>query len=183
MDYEQVHYGIAYEAVEKFVFENPDFVEKALDKIFLEFISEASKTTPYSNYRLQLEKTVAARICALSSLGCNDKCKNKIIDFVTQKLVNKKCAVMGIIYVIDSPYAKITKQDFELLFDYARDSGDFNKDLFKCLYNWKKEDVVVLVKEYVAKTKMQQKYQNIKKMEEKENQENCQKQQEECPIY
>lgn len=182
-DYEKLHYEIAFEKVKDFVSQNPNFVGDALDKVFSEFATEAQKTMPYTMDRLELEETVVARIYALTSMGCDDKCKDKIIDFATKKLVLKKHIVMALIYVVDCPYANITKKDFELLFDYAKDSGNFNKDLLVCLQNWDKEDVMALVRDYIAKEKQQQKNRVAEKIDNKEKQKNCESLQEEQQIY
>ena len=52
--------------------------------------------------------------------------------------------------VIDSPYAKTTKQDFKLLFDYARQCNCLNNQLLGCFTNWEQQDVYDILREYMA---------------------------------
>lgn len=181
--YEQIHYKIACDAVESFVKDNPDFVKKALDNVFADFCVESSKVGVYNFDRMQQEMLVVSRIDSLVELGCDDECKNKIIEFLTTELVFKKYILLGLLHVVDSPYAKITKQDFELVFDYAMDSGDFNKDLVDCFQNWKKEDVIALMKQYAQKQKTENKTQREQEFCLQQKYENSKNINEECQIY
>ena len=182
-EYEQLHYKIAYDAIAEFVNNNPDFVSKALDNVFAEFRVEAHKVGAYSFDRINLEELAVSRINALVNLGCNDECKNKIIEFLTTEVLFKKYIVLGLLYVVDSPYSKITMQDFEIVFECAIDSGDFDKSFADCFQNWKKQDILLYMKQYIEKEKSKEKTELSKECAKFEDVRVCKNSEEQCQIY
>ena len=103
--------------------------------------SNAWNVKPSLFFRLELWFCLVVMMCA----------KNKFWILQPKGLFSKKNIIDTIVTVIDAPYSKATKQDFFLLFDYARQCNCLNSQLLSCLVDWDKKDVQQVLKEYIEK--------------------------------
>ena len=147
---EQNNYNFACAEINKFFAQNPNFYQTALKRAFAEFSEKAKSCQPFSQERKQLEEVLNLRIGSLIFLGCDEESKKQIINFAAKNYVFKANVINSLILVIDSPYSKTTKQDFKLLFDYARQCNCLNNQLLGCLINWNQQDVYDILREYMA---------------------------------
>ena len=151
---EQRNYNFACAEINKFFAQNPNFYKSALNKIFAEFLEKAKHCQPFSQERKKLEEMFNIRMGALVFLGCDDQSKKQILDFASRNFVFKGNVINALILLIDAPYSKTTKQDFKLLFDYARQCNCLNNQLLGCLTNWDVQDVYDIVREYMVENNL-----------------------------
>ena len=147
---EQRNYNFACAEIKKFFAQNPNFYQSALQKIFAEFSEKTKQCQPFSQQRKQLEEIFNLRMGSLVFLGCDDQSKKQILDFARKNFVFKANVINTLILLVDAPYSKTTKQDFKILFDYARQCNCLNNELLGCLTNWDKQDVYDILREYMV---------------------------------
>ena len=121
-----------------FIKKNPNFTHDAFEKIKQEFNRDQSYLPLMSKERNQLEDRFVRRIGSLVLLGCDDNLKNDVLSFASNNFCNVGNIFNTMISVIDSPYSKVSKDDFNLLFQYAEKVNCPKDLLFNYLTSWDK---------------------------------------------
>jgi len=145
--------AFANSQIQAFLSQNPNFVQEAFNKIKQEFNRDVKMYNPMSKERFALENRFNCRLGSLVLLGCDDKLKEQIFDFVSSNFVSKGEVFNTFISVIDSPYSKTTEEELSLLFKLAEQNKCSPEVLSNLLISWDKN----FIKESMDKSSNQSK--------------------------
>lgn len=140
-DKENADYDYAATQIKAFIKQNPNFVHDTYKKIEREFINDVNRFGVTPNERLQYEKRYNLRIGALVLLGCDDKLKSQILNFISSNFTYRSEMFTTLVSITDSPYSTVSKNDFSVLFKFAEQINCPKDALLNLLVSWDKDYV------------------------------------------